>query len=106
MILLAKSQEMQNFNLLLFIKMKYIGIWNDYKEGKVFVSLNFQKNSPFIFSMTLSDHKPNLLMFNSMKKYNFWKLFIDNFKCGLVYFENQKIKYNMIELIKQFIANS
>ena len=86
--------------------MKYIGIWNDYKEGKVFVSNNYQKNSPFIFSMTLSDHKPNLLMFNSMKKYNFWKLFVDNFKCGLVYFENQKIKYNMIELIKQFIANS
>lgn len=56
--------------------------------------------------MTLADHKPNLLMYNSMKKYSFWKLFVDNFKCGLVYFENQKIKYNMIELIKNFIANT
>ena len=56
--------------------------------------------------MTLDDHKPNLLMYNSMKKYNFWKLFINNFKLGIVYFENQKIKYNMIELIKNFIANT
>ena len=86
--------------------MKYIGIWNDLKLGSVFVSYDYQKTTPFLFSMTLQDHRPNLLMYNSMKKYNFWKLFVDNFKSGLVYFENQKIKYNMIELIKNFIANT
>lgn len=63
--------------------MKSIGIWNDLKLGKVFVSNDYIKNTPFIFSMTLADHKPNLLMFNSMRKYNFWKLFVDNFKCRL-----------------------
>lgn len=94
------------FQFAIVYKDEIFGIWNDLKEGKVFVSYDYIKNTPFIFSMTLADHKPNLLMYNSMKKYSFWKLFVDNFKCGLVYFENQKIKYNMIELIKNFIANT
>ena len=81
MTLFLKRLVHLNFNLLLFIKMKSIGIWNDLKLGKVFVSNDYIKNTPFIFSMTLADHKPNLLMFNSMRKYNFWKLFVDNFKC-------------------------
>ena len=94
------------FSFAIVYKDEIYGIWNDMKEGKVFVSFHYNKNTPFVFSMTLADHRPNLLMYNSMKKYQFWKLFIDNFKSGLVYFENQKIKYNMIELIKNFIANT
>ena len=78
------------------------GVWNDYHEGKIFVSFDFDKYSPFIFSMTLKDHSPNTLMFNTIKKYNFWKNFIENFKLGNVYFENQKIKHNVYELIKMF----
>ena len=54
--------------------------------------------------MTLKDHTPNTMMFNAMRKYNFWKMFVDNFKSGLVYFENQKIKHNMYDLIKNFLT--
>lgn len=80
------------------------GIWNDYKEGKVYVSADYETNSPYVFSMTLKDHSPNLLMFNAMKKYNFWKNFLENYKFGIVYFENQKIKHNFYELIKMFLV--
>ena len=73
-------------------------------NGKVFVSNDYDKYTPHIFSMTLKDHTPNTMMFNAMKKYNFWKMFVDNFKSGLVYFENQKIKHNIYELIKNFLT--
>ena len=53
--------------------------------------------------MTLKDHKPNTLMFNALKRYNFWKSFVENFKLGNVYFENQKIKHNVYELIKLYV---
>lgn len=73
-------------------------------NGKIFVSTDYDKYSPYLFSMTLKDHSPNTLMFNSMKRYNFWKLFLENFKIGNVYFENQKIKHSMYELIKLYYS--
>lgn len=78
------------------------GIWNDYHEGKVYVSQDYDKYTPFMFSMTLKDHTPNIMMYNSMKKYSFWKSFLENFKLGLVYFESQKIKQRMYEIVKEF----
>ena len=73
-------------------------------NGKIFVSTDYNKFSPYLFSMTLKDHSPNTLMFNAMKRYNFWKLFLENFKLGNVYFENQKIKHSMYELIKLYYS--
>lgn len=79
------------------------GVWNDFQNGKVYVSFDYIKNSPYIFAMTLKDHTPNTLMYNAIKKYNFWRLFIDNFKMGYVYFENQRIKHITYDLIKSFL---
>lgn len=72
------------------------------RNGKVYVSLDYDKSTPFMFSMTLKDHTPNTMMFNAMKNYTFWKNFLENFKSGLVYYENQKIKYNMQNLMKLY----
>lgn len=78
------------------------GVWNDYQEGKIFVSLDYNKNTPFLYSMTLRDHTPNTMMFNAIKKLNFWKDFMQNYKLGNVYFENQKIKHDVFDLIKLY----
>lgn len=93
-----------NFHLLLFIIVKYSVFGMIITNGKIFVSTDYDKYSPYLFSMTLKDHSPNTLMFNSMKRYNFWKLFLENFKIGNVYFENQKIKHSMYELIKLYYS--
>ena len=74
-------------------------------NGKVYVSSDYITNSPHIFSMTLKDHSPNTMMFSALKRFNFWKLFLENFKLGNVYFENQRIKHNVYTLIKLFISH-
>ena len=78
------------------------GVWYDYKEGKIFVSFDYDKNTKNIYAMTLKDHRPNTMMFNALKQYNFWRNFIDNYRLGNVYYENQRIKHNVFELIKSF----
>ena len=83
----------------------YFGVWNDLNAGKVFVSKDFIQNPSRIFSMTLKDHTPNTMMFSSLKRFNFWKSFLDNFKLGNVYFESQKIKHSVYDLIKLFISH-
>lgn len=99
---LAHKTGSSKFSFALIYEGETYGIWNDYHEGKVFVSLDHDPYTPYKFSMTLSDHSPNLMMFNAMKKYNFWKSFLENFKLGVVYFESQKIKQKMYEIVKEY----
>ena len=101
---MKRKQVLQNFRSLLFTTVKRTEFGMIITNGKVFVSTDFDKYSPYLFSMTLKDHSPNTLMFNAMKRYNFWKLFLENFKLGNVYFENQKIKHNLYELIKLYFS--
>ena len=69
-------------------------------NGKIFVSSNYDKNSPHKFAVTLADHTPNTMMINSLQRFNFWKHFLQNFKLGNVYFENQNIKHYCMECIQ------
>lgn len=68
--------------------------------GKVFVSTDFLPDTPFIFSMSVDDNKPNIMMIKALKKYKFWRTFLDNFSLGVVFFESQKIKFNFMELLR------
>lgn len=99
---ICKKSGSAKFSFALIYNGVTYGVWNSYNEGKVFVSSDYDKFSPYIFAMTLKDHTPNTMMFNAMKKYNFFKNFLVNFKLGLVYYENQKIKHEIYELIRMF----
>ena len=78
------------------------GVWFDFNGGKIYVSNDFQENGQ-VFACTLSDHSPNTMLISSAKQYNCWRLFIKNFKLGNVYYENQKIKQNVKDVVKLFI---
>ena len=82
--------------------MKHFGVWNDYINGKIFVSFDYIKNTPYMFATTLQDHSPNTMFLNSARKYNCWRNFIENYNLGNIRFENVKIKdifYNTKNII-------
>jgi hypothetical protein len=77
------------------------GVWVDYSIGKFFVSRDIDHNFKIIYTVTLDDHSPNDMLIKSMTKATHFKLFLDNYKTGNVYFENIRVKnvvYNMIKL--------
>lgn len=43
------------------------GVWYDYSVGNIFVSFDYDVSSPFVFAITLQDHKPNTMLINSAK---------------------------------------
>lgn len=100
---IEKKKGTSKFSFAFVYKSSIYGVWVDYKEGKMYVSLDYNKESPFIYSMTLQDHTPNTMMFNAIKKYNFWRDFMYNYKMGNVCFENQKIKHDSYELINSYL---
>lgn len=76
------------------------GVWYNVNEGKMFVSSDVDKSSPYVFSTTINNHRPNTLLLKNARKYNCWSMFIQQYKLGNVYFESIKIKNIVLELIK------
>ena len=81
------------------------GVWNDYQEGKIYISKDYDKTSPYIYAVTTQDFKPNTLLIKSASKNRQWKFLIENYKLGLVYFENQKIKKYSGDVIRMFLTS-
>lgn len=79
------------------------GVWNDFTEGVIYVSNDSPPDAMYTFAMTLKDHKPNTMMINSAKKYNCFKLFLQNFNLGNVRYESQKIKSVVFNLIQKMV---
>ena len=100
---IEKKKGSSQFSFGFVYKNQYYGVWNDFHEGKIYVSSDYDKYSPYIYALTLEDHRPNTLLISSAKKYSHWKFLSENFKIGNVYFENQKIKKYCTDAIKLFL---
>ena len=77
---IEKKTGSSKFSFAFIYQGNTYGVWNDFFEGKIFVSFDYNPRTPYLFSMTLKDHSPNTMLFGTLKRYNFWKLFLDNFK--------------------------
>ena len=98
-----KKKGTARFKFTFVYENVYYGVWYDNSLGLVYVSYDYDKNSPLIFSCTLKDHKENTLFLKSARTYSCWRFFIDNFNLGNVRYENQKIKAICQDLIKSII---
>lgn len=94
-----KTEKARYYFTFIYMGFNY-GVWIDYQAGKMFVSENVDPSCKIIFSLTVDDHSPNTMLLNTLNKSHFFKPFIDNYKLGNVYFESQKIKNIVYEVIK------
>lgn len=95
-----KKTENAHYYFTFIYKGVEYGVWIDYKAGKIFVSENVDPYCQIVYSMTIDDHTPNTLLLNQINKSLYFKNFIQNYKMGNVYFESQKIKNIVYEVIK------
>ena len=87
------------FSFAMKYKDNIIGTWIDYNNGKIYLSFDYDKNG-CLFACTNNDHSPNTMLLSVAKKYKGFRLFIDNYKLGNVYFENPKIKSISLEILR------
>lgn len=77
---IEKKNGYAKFSFAFIYQNETFGVWIDNKKGKIYVSYDYDKNTPFIFSTTLDNHSPNTLFLQSARNYNCWKHLINNFK--------------------------
>lgn len=84
-------------------KGKEYGVWSNFNEGKLWVSNNVDPTCLFNFSLTMKDHRPNTLLISTKSKRGHFKIFIEAYKNGCVYFETMNIKNITYEVIKMVL---
>ena len=82
---------------------KTFGVWIDYSKDEMYVSYKYDKNTSYIYSTTMNDHKVNTIYMKNVKSFGVWRHFINCYKFGLVYFENQEIKQICYKLISTLL---
>lgn len=97
--IMKKSEKAQYYFTYIYQGKSY-GVWIDYKEGKMFVSEDIDPSCVITYSLTVDDHNTNTLLLSQISKSVFFKKFIEQYKMGNVYFENQRVKNITYEVIK------
>lgn len=96
---IAHKSGTSKFSFAIKYKDNILGVWLDFNIGRVYVSNNYIDNG-CIFACTNDDHTPNTMLLSVAKQYKGFKIFINNYKLGNVYYENPKIKNLCGEIIR------
>lgn len=94
-----KSKNSRYFCTLIY-KDYTFGVWVDYSQGKMWVSEDNDPSYRIIYTLTIKDHKPNTMFFRTKNIKGHFKLFIENYKLGNVYFESMKVKNLSYEMFR------
>ena len=102
---IEKKKGSSTFSFAFIYHNEYYGVWNDFNEGKIYISKDYDPSSPYIYAVTTQDFRPNTLLIKSASKYRQWKYLLELYKLGLVYFENQKIKKYSQDVLRMFLTS-
>lgn len=100
---IRKKTEQAKYYFTMRYQGQTFGVWVDFDNGAMFVSEHVDPSYKLIYSLTVDDHRPNTMLLNTINKSPYFKFFIDCYKQGCVYFESQKIKTLVYEIIKMTV---
>lgn len=87
---------------VLVLNGNYIGIWQS-KSGYVYLSNKFDPNTVHKFACDFNDHTEQTIFLNARENY-YLRICVTAYKQGLLKFENQKIKNDVIPLLNKCIS--
>ena len=94
-----KSQKAQHYFIFKYQNQTY-GVWNDWSEGEIYFSKDYDPNCPITFSVTSEDHDEQSIMLK-LRSSIFFKSVMEHYRLGKLFFESQSIKNNVITLINK-----
>lgn len=99
---IAKKPENAEFWSVFIINNEKIGVWNG-RDGCIYLSNKFDPNSTNKFAFDFNDHSESTIFLNARENY-YLRMCVRCYKQGLLKFENQKIKGNIVPLLNKCIA--
>lgn len=78
------------------------GIWTDYQNGLVYVSMDVDPSALLHFSLSTDDHNPNRMLIKNKPPHHI-QLLVKNYQIGCVRFETMNIKNAFTELLSHLV---
>lgn len=99
-VFIEKKKGSAKYYMTLIFRGKNYGIYQDFKEGTMTVSLDVDPYCNKVYALTLEDHTPNTLLLSTLNRSPAIKRFIEMYRAGVVRFESMAIKNATYEIIK------
>lgn len=100
---IMKKSKNAKFYFILKINGKKYGIWNDYMNGYMYISKDYDPNCPVTFSLNSEDHDEKTMLIRGRSS-PFFKSMIEHYRLALLCFENQSIKNNIMPIISKHLT--
>ena len=99
------SKRTENSKFTFTIKYNGIcyGVWIDYNTSFMYISSAYDENCPIVFVFNTEDHNEHSTMVK-ISKFDFFKVVIEKFRNAQLYFDNMKIKNEILELIHKYLT--
>lgn len=94
-----KDGNCRNFSLVK-IRNKIYGVWKSKTDGKLFVSNDYDPSNPCTFTFANVDHDENTIL-DSAKRSPWFRIVIENYKVGNLWFEDQNIKNEFLTILSK-----
>lgn len=101
---IEKKSPKARFLFSFIYKDKRFGVWSSLAEGKMWVSKDFDPSFTVVYSLTLQDHKPNTLLIKNKRRSGYFKMFVECYKDGRVFFETMDIKNLSYEVFQMLLS--
>lgn len=79
------------------------GVWHNMDNGRLYISEDYEPSSNLIVALQIDDHTPES-KYVSMRRDGYIKIIIDYYKNGDLYFENIKIKNNVLKILRKCLS--
>lgn len=97
---IEKKTGAAKFYFSMIYKEYTLGCWIDRREGKLYISKDYDPSYVYTYAITMRDHSPNTMFIKSRHRYGHFKIFLENFKLGNVRFEDVNVKNLTYEIIQ------
>ena len=100
---IKKKSKNCKFYFMLVLDGRTYGIWVDYGLGNMYVSSDYDPNCPVTFSVNSQDHNENTLLIRCRTS-PFFKSVIEHYRLARLFFDNQQIKNNVINILQKYLT--
>lgn len=96
---IKKKSGKCDFMFTIYYEGDIFGVWKEFKNYNYFVSNDHDPKFIRKYAFTCADHTENSVLMKSVRQDIQYKRFIESYKVGKVYFENQSIKMKIEKLL-------
>ena len=100
---IKKKEKNSKFYFILIINSQCYGVWNDYKNGFMYISEDYDPNCPVRYALNTKDHTEASILIR-VRNSPLIKSVIDHYRLARLCFENQRIKNIIIEELSRYLT--